>query len=150
MGNLRRLESLGLTSTGIYGLLSASVCNLSNLVYLGLSWSEMRGPLPQCLTNLSELDSFGTWETFLCAPANAAFQTWLEGLSNTHGIETCEAAMFLVAPVELTLRGSVAQSITVEQTGGGAPRLVDCGRYRALAPCHPGSRYGHGASHCER
>ena len=121
IGNLRRLESLGLTSTGIYGILSASVCNLSNLVYLGLSWSEMRGPLPQCLTNLSELDSFGTWETFLCAPANAAFQTWLEGLSNTHGIETCEAATFLVAPVELTLRGSVAQSITVEQTGGGAP-----------------------------
>ena len=121
VGNLRRLQSLGLTSTAIYGILSASVCNLSNLVYLGLSWSEMRGPLPQCLTNLSKLDSFGTWETFLCAPANAAFQTWLEGLSNTHGIETCEAATFLVAPIELTLRGSVAQSITVEQTGGGAP-----------------------------
>ena len=121
VGNLRRLESLGLTSTAIYGPVPASVCDLSNLGYLGLSWSEMRGPLPQCLTNLSKLDSFGTWETFLCAPANAAFQTWLEGLSNTHGIETCEAATFLVAPVELTLRGAVAQSITVEQTGGGAP-----------------------------
>ena len=121
VGNRRRLESLGLTSTDIYGLLPASVCNLSNLVYLGLSWSEMRGPLPQCLTNLSELDSFGTWETFLCTPADAAFQTWLEGLSDTHGIHTCAPATLAVAPDEISLRGAVAQSIAVAQTGGGDP-----------------------------
>ena len=121
LGNLRRLEILALTSTAFYGLLPASVCNLSNLGYLGLSWSEMRGPLPQCLTNLSELDSFGTWETFLCAPANVAFQTWLTGLSETSGIETCEPSTFTVAPVELQLRGAVAQLITVAQTGGGDP-----------------------------
>ena len=121
MGNLRRLEILALTSTAFYGLLPASVCNLSNLGYLGLSWSEMRGPLPQCLTNLSELDSFNTWETFLCTPANVAFQTWLAGLSETSGIETCQPSTFTVAPVELQLRGAVAQLITVAQTGGGDP-----------------------------
>ena len=121
VGNLRRLEKLGLTSTAIYGPVPASVCDLSNLGYLGLSWSHMRGPLPQCLTNLSELDSFNTWETFLCAPANVAFQTWLAGLSETSGIETCEPSTFTVAPVELQLRGAVAQLTTVAQTGGGDP-----------------------------
>ena len=122
VGNLGRLESLGPHQHGrSTGLLPASVCNLSNLVYLGLSWSEMRGPLPQCLTNLSELDSFGTWETFLCTPANAAFQTWLEGLSDTHGIHTCAPATLAVAPDEISLRGAVAQSIAVAQTGGGDP-----------------------------
>ena len=121
VGNLGRLESLGLTSTAIYGPLPASVCNLSNLAYLGLSWSEMRGPLPQCLINLSELDSFGTWETFLCAPANVAFQKWLEGVSDTHGIHACEPSTLAVAPVELRLLGAVAQSITVAQTAGSDP-----------------------------
>ena len=105
----------------MYGVLPASVCNLSTLRYLGLSWPGWRGPLPQCLTNLSELDSFGTWETFLCAPANVAFQTWLEGVSDTYGIHTCEPAAIAVAPVELWLRGAVAQSITVTQTAGSDP-----------------------------
>ena len=121
VGNLRRLGALGLTSTDLKGPLPSSVGNLSELVYLGLSWSQMRGPLPQSLTNLSELDSFGTWETFLCAPANAAFQTWLGGLSDTHGVHTCEPAAIAVAPVELRLRGAVAQSITVTQTAGSDP-----------------------------
>ena len=121
VGNLRRLEALEVGSTAIYGLLPTSVCNLSNLEYLGLSWSSMRGPLPQCLTILSELDSFGTWETFLCAPPNVAFQTWLEGVSSTHGIHTCGPAAIAVAPAELRLRGAVAQSITVTQTAGSDP-----------------------------
>ena len=119
VGNLGRLEGLGLTSTAIYGPLPAAVCDLSNLWYLGLSWSNMRGPLPQCLTNLSALGSFNTWETYLCAPANPAFQTWLAGLSEMAGIETCEPSTFTVAPPELRLRGAVAQSIAVTQTGGG-------------------------------
>ena len=121
VGNLRRLGALGLTSTDLKGPLPSSVGNLSELVYLGLSWSKMRGPLPQNLTNLSELYSFNTWETFLCAPANAAFQTWLGGLSDTHGVHTCEPAAIAVAPVELRLRGAVAQSITVTQTAGSDP-----------------------------
>ena len=150
VGNLGRLESLGLTSTAIYGPLPASVCNLSNLGYLGLSWSEMRGPLPQCLTNLSELDSFSTWETFLCAPANAAFQTWLAGLGETYGVETCEPSTFTVAPIELQLRGAVAQSITVAQTGGSDPVMWTAAATHPWLRVTPVAGMGTGASHGER
>ena len=145
VGNLRHLEALGLTSTDLKGPLPSSVGNLSELAYLGVSWSEMRGPLPQSLTNLTKLEALGLWETFLCAPANVAFQGWLAGVEDKHDVQTCRPATLTVAPVDLALQGSAAQSVTVTQTGGGGPVSWTAGGSEAWLQVTPAAGIGTGS-----
>ena len=58
---------------------------LGNLTKLGGLWlnrnGELRGPLPVGLRHLSSLEYLETQDTKVCAPRDAAFQTWLETIS---------------------------------------------------------------------
>ena len=55
------------------GLCTKELGDLASLTRLNVSGNELRGPLPQSLTNLS-LDEFRYADTRLCVPDDAAFR----------------------------------------------------------------------------
>ena len=80
LAKLSKLESLQLhTNEGLTGGVPPEFGRLDRLRYLGLHTSGLSGRLPQELVGLS-LIHFGWGETGLCAPANPAFQAWLNGI----------------------------------------------------------------------
>ena len=89
LGNLTNLTYLGLQKTELSGSVPVELSNLTNLTQLWLGENKLSGSLPQSLTELTKLEKFhfGT-EKGLCAPSDAAFQTWLQGIEDHHG-PTC-------------------------------------------------------------
>lgn len=80
LGNLSNLTDLYLSRNALSGSIPSELSNLSNLTGLYLDQNGLTGPLPQSLTNLTNLKEFIFQDTELCAPLNAAFQTWLQGI----------------------------------------------------------------------
>ena len=85
LGNLDNLEQLWLVNNQLSGAIPAALGNLSNLEVLILNKNLLSGALPQGLTGLTKLINFSFGGTSLCAPLNAAFQTWLQGVADTDG-----------------------------------------------------------------
>lgn len=85
LGNLGNLEQLWLVNNQLRGTIPAALGNLSNLEVLILNNNLLSGALPQGLTGLTKLMSFSFGGTSLCAPLDAAFQTWLQGVADTDG-----------------------------------------------------------------
>ena len=144
VGNLSRLEYLRLHNTGFRGLLPRWVGRLANLRVLQADESRMRGPVPQDLTNLPALQWLDLSETGLCAPANDAFQTWLAAVESRRGVRACRAAELRVEPETLTMPVSGVQSVTVEQTRGGAPAEWTAGTTEAWLRVTPAAGKGTG------
>ena len=91
LGNLSNLKGLYLDWNQLGGAIPSELGNLSNLASLDLSYNTpLRGPLPQSLTTLPRLSRLIIRNTGLCAPLDAAFQTWLEGLRAWEG-DNCQA-----------------------------------------------------------
>lgn len=97
LGNLSNLKKLWLVGNPagnpvgnqLSGTLPEELGNLTNLEVLILNYNQLSGPLPQSLTSLAKLMSFSFGRgTDLCAPSDAAFQTWLQGIADTDG-PTC-------------------------------------------------------------
>ena len=93
LGNLSNLKKLWLVGNPVgnqlSGALPEELGNLTNLEVLILNYNQLSGPLPQSLTSLAKLMSFSFGRgTDLCAPSDAAFQTWLQGIADTDG-PTC-------------------------------------------------------------
>lgn len=92
LGNLSSLKELWLVGNPVgnqlSGALPEELGNLTNLEVLILNYNQLSGPLPQSLTSLAKLMSFSFGDTDLCAPLDAAFQTWLQGIADTDG-PTC-------------------------------------------------------------
>ena len=80
LGNLANLTDLYLSRNALSGSIPSELSNLSNLTGLHLDQNTLTGPLPQSLTNLTNLKEFIFQDTELCAPLNAVFQTWLQGI----------------------------------------------------------------------
>ena len=113
LGNLSHLVSLGLGSNELSGSIPPELGNLSHLVSLGLGSNELSGSIPPELGDLSNLDTlevhdndglsgplplaldglplykFHYHTTKLCAPEDASFQTWLNGIYDHSGTEDC-------------------------------------------------------------
>ena len=86
LGGLSNLAGLDLSDNALSGLISSELGNLSNLTSLLLNDNtSLTGTLPQSLTRLTNLKSFHFHNTGLCAPLDGAFQTWLQGIEDTHG-----------------------------------------------------------------
>ena len=105
LGNLASLRQLSLVSNSLSGAIPPELGSLANLSRLYLHNNDLTGELPSELGSLAvgrlylhnnnltgelpasflnlELDDFW-WDSNagLCAPATAAFQTWLGGISN--------------------------------------------------------------------
>ena len=85
LGSLSNLDYLGLESNALTDAIPTELGNLSSLTWLALNGNQLTGALPQSFTNLTALDDFAfTDNAGLCAPADAAFQTWLQGISNSN------------------------------------------------------------------
>ncbi len=114
LGNLGKLEWLDLSGTSFGEAIPRELRSLSSLIRLDLSdmtWltgpipsefgqlshlrhldvsnsPRMDGALPQELINVP-LDLFYWNDTRLCSPPNQAFETWLRGIADYRGGETC-------------------------------------------------------------
>jgi hypothetical protein len=72
LGNLSRLQSLGLSSNRLYGPISAELGNLSELVSLEMSGNQLAGPVPAELGDLAKLRTLSLGNNQLSGPIPAA------------------------------------------------------------------------------
>ena len=81
LGDLESLQGLSLYYNELTGPIPAELGNLGNLRWMFLtSNSDLSGPLPQSLMQLSELESLHIDDTGVCVPDEAAFQAWLAAI----------------------------------------------------------------------
>ena len=85
------LDLVALTGNQVTGTLPPEVGDLNDLSFLDLGWTAMTGPLPASMTNLS-LEYLRITGSYLCAPADDAFQAWLETIGEFDG-EACMPEM---------------------------------------------------------
>ena len=91
LGNLSNLESLPLDNNQLSGSIPPELGRLSNLTWLYLYSNQLlSGPLPGSFTGLANLERLYMDGTGLCAPTDAAFQTWLRGIANKRGVVNCK------------------------------------------------------------
>ena len=103
LGSLAELESLYLGENELRGPVPPEFSGLMRLRNLAVQANtDMSGVLPVGLTNLAALETFQTTGTALCAPSDAGFLEWLEGVPNRR-VALCEgepAAAYLVQAVQ--------------------------------------------------
>ena len=89
LGNLANLRDLQVLSNLLTGPVPVEFGGIAGLQRLGLSYNPgMAGVLPTELTALIQLDELLASRTGLCAPADADFVAWLEGI-HKHRIAMC-------------------------------------------------------------
>ena len=85
LGSLSILNYLGLESNALTGPVPTELGDLTILTWLALNSNQLTGSLPQSFTNLTQLPDFAFSDNAgLCAPTDAGFQTWLQGISNSN------------------------------------------------------------------
>ena len=103
LGGLADLEYLYLGENELAGPVPPEFGGLMSLRNLALQTNaDMSGALPASLTNLAALETFQTSGTALCAPSDAGFLEWLQGVPNRR-VALCEsepAAAYLVQAVQ--------------------------------------------------
>jgi hypothetical protein len=83
LGSLADLQALWLGDNQLIGGIPPELGSLSHLEELLVHDNRLlRGALPATLTNLVNLNRFEFQNTKLCEPFDAAFQAWLDGISN--------------------------------------------------------------------
>ena len=82
--SLGRVVTLDLARNGLEGRLPAGVGSLTEMTTLRLSGNALSDQLPLSLTRLS-LVEFHYADTGLCAPAEASFRAWLNGIASHEG-----------------------------------------------------------------
>ena len=92
LDNFPNLWWLSVVSNDLSGPVPAGLGSLMGLQYLQLANNPgLTGALPQSLAGLDRLRRLQAGGTGLCAPTNAAFQAWLDGMERFR-IAPCEAA----------------------------------------------------------
>ncbi len=85
-----RVVRLNLYNNNLSGTIPPELGSLSNLLSFSLSHNQLTGEFPQELTQLTNLTLLYFYNNAgLCAPADIAFQTWLQSITNVSG-DTCE------------------------------------------------------------
>ena len=103
LGSLAELESLYLGENQLTGPVPPEFSGLTHLRNLAVQGNtDMSGVLPVGLSNLAALETFQTTGTALCAPSDAGFLEWLQGVPNRR-VALCEgepAVAYLVQAVQ--------------------------------------------------
>ena len=103
LGSLAYLSILYLGENELAGPVPPEFGRLMRLRNLALQANaDMSGVLPASLTNLAALETFQTTGTALCAPSDAGFLEWLQGVPNRR-VALCEgepAMAYLVQAVQ--------------------------------------------------
>ncbi len=90
VGNLSKLQELRLNDNQLTGSIPSELGALTTLEGLYLNDNAgLSGSLPASFTGLGNLNDLSLSGTSLCAPADAAFQAWLEGVVNKGGVVEC-------------------------------------------------------------
>ena len=94
LDNLTQLNRLELQDNNLSGAIPVELGNLTKLEHLYFeNNSSLTGALPQSLTGLTKLERFFFQGTGLCAPLDAAFQTWLQSIAETNGSNCASSSM---------------------------------------------------------
>ena len=89
LGRLGSLKWLGLHGNQLSGRVPAEVGRLADLELVSFSSNNLTGSLPQSMTNLGSLEVLWIHDNAgLCAPVDAAFRAWLDGVDDFQG-EIC-------------------------------------------------------------
>ncbi|MYB05916.1 MAG: hypothetical protein F4Y24_06145 [Gemmatimonadetes bacterium] len=81
LGNLAAVEELFLEDNKLEGPVPSGLGGMASLRRLGLTNNAgMEGPLPADMTGLHRLEALLAGGTDLCAPSDAGFQGWLNGV----------------------------------------------------------------------
>ena len=89
LGNLSSLKNLFLDRNALAGPVPPELGRLASLRELGLAHNAgLSGALPASLTALRRLEALVVVGTDLCAPSDAGFQAWLEGV-RTRRVALC-------------------------------------------------------------
>ena len=82
--SLGRVVTLDLTRNGLVGQLPSDLGALTAMTRLLIGGNALSGPLPRALARLPLVD-FHYASTELCAPVDAEFQAWLDGIPSHEG-----------------------------------------------------------------
>ncbi len=140
---LTNLTHLYLSDNQLTGAIPVELGQLTNLTTLNLSNNALTDAIPQSLTGLTKLDQFSFYHTGLCAPLNAAFQTWLQGIDEALG-ENCSGTPppsgspdliveYLLVPVLNTLTTGLSYDFgaTVRNQGNASSASTTLRIYRS-------------------
>ena len=84
-----RVTELNLEDNNLSGTVPLALAGLANLKTLNLAFNaSLSGPLPQVITRLP-LEVLKLQGTEVCAPPQAEFQAWLNGISVSTGVTGC-------------------------------------------------------------
>ena len=87
-----RVTELNLEDNNLSGPVPPALGELANLKTLNLAFNaSLSGPLPQAITGLP-LESLRLEGTAVCAPPQAEFQAWLNGIAETSGSTDSETS----------------------------------------------------------
>ena len=132
LGNLSNLGTLILAGNALSGSIPSSLGNLSSLGALFLFDNGLSGPIPTEFSNLSDLAwlELSPGNEGLCAPNDAEFQAWLEGIASLVWTgPTCSGATGPTPKPPMAVQQAVNDAIGAATNGeglrtGGAPVTV--------------------------
>ncbi len=139
LGSLERLVWLSLHYNQLKGAVPSTLGNLYGLETLYLNNNQLTGPFPKSLTNLTSLDTlyFDNGTAGLCAPADSAFQNWLEAIDSTDNGPTCSSDNYSI-PGRTTLTYPNAGSNLDDLIARVASGQIEAEDAAAEAPLHRG------------
>ena len=135
LGSLSQLRELWLANNSLSGGIPSELGNLSQLTQMYLNDNEFTGRLPRSFMQLANLEylSFGGPVQTLCAPQDAAFQTWLSGLQQWDG-NICSGVFITTGIIDDQVyeQGvAITDFVFPEASGGSSPYTY------TLAPAPP-------------
>ncbi len=142
LGSLTNLQALSLSGNRLTGRIPSELGSVTKLEVLLLGANQLTGPIPSELGSLTSLETLELHESGLCAPTDAAFQAWLQGIEYRFGVVNCAsggggdspdlvADAASVSDASLTTGESFTLSATVRNQGNASAGSTTLRYYRS-------------------
>ena len=120
LGKLSNLEGLLLFENQLTGKIPTELGNLSNLQALWLRENQLTGRIPHSLTELNLASLYFADNAGLCAPTDAAFQSWLQAIFERDKGPNCSPPGAPAIGAVIPGAGSLTVSWTAPSSDGGS------------------------------